>query len=74
MSLLLLKRFLSFFTTLFQMVNIPLSDKCIEILIQKLDVDGDGEIDFGLVLSIDFAYNELSCVVRKPVFGVSDQV
>lgn len=31
------------------MVNIPLSDKCIEILIQKLDVDGDGEIDFGQV-------------------------
>jgi len=29
------------------MVNIPLSDKCIEILINKLDVDGDGEIDFG---------------------------
>lgn len=33
--------------SLFQMVNIPLSDKCIEILINKLDVDGDGEIDFG---------------------------
>lgn len=31
----------------FQMVNIPLSDKCIEILIDKLDVDGDGEVDFG---------------------------
>lgn len=34
-----------------RMVNIPLSDKCIEILIQKLDVDGDGEIDFGELMA-----------------------
>ncbi|WAQ97928.1 LR74B-like protein [Mya arenaria] len=34
-----------------RMVNIPLSDKCIEILINKLDVDGDGEIDFGELMA-----------------------
>lgn len=34
-----------------RMVNIPLSDKCIEMLINKLDVDGDGEIDFGELMA-----------------------
>ncbi|KAL4230081.1 hypothetical protein ACF0H5_010466 [Mactra antiquata] len=34
-----------------RMVNIPLSDKCIEILIDKLDVDGDGEVDFGELIA-----------------------
>ncbi|XP_045204099.1 leucine-rich repeat-containing protein 74A-like isoform X2 [Mercenaria mercenaria] len=34
-----------------RMVNIPLSDKCIEVLINKLDVDGDGEIDFGELMA-----------------------
>ncbi|XP_060576717.1 uncharacterized protein LOC132734035 [Ruditapes philippinarum] len=33
------------------MVNIPLSDECIDILIHKLDVDGDGEIDFGELMA-----------------------
>lgn len=34
-----------------RMVNIPLSEKCIDILIDKLDVDGDGEIDFGELMA-----------------------
>ena len=30
----------------FQMANIPISDKCLDLLIQKMDLNGDGEIDF----------------------------
>lgn len=30
----------------FKLANVPFSDECIDILIKKLDVNGDGEIDF----------------------------
>ncbi|KAL3880035.1 hypothetical protein ACJMK2_032307 [Sinanodonta woodiana] len=34
-----------------RLVNIPLSDESIDVLINKLDVDGDGEIDFGELIA-----------------------
>ncbi|XP_045204097.2 leucine-rich repeat-containing protein 74B-like isoform X2 [Mercenaria mercenaria] len=39
-----------------RMVNIPLSDDCIDFLIKKLDVDGDGEIDFGELMAAQTEY------------------
>ena len=35
-----------FFFNLFQGVNIPMSPKMLNKLIDKLDADGDGEVDF----------------------------
>ena len=33
----------------FQLLNLPLNDICIDILIKRLDRDQNGEVDFGLV-------------------------
>ena len=42
----------SMFDLKYQESNIPLSEKALDILVEKLDADGDGEIDYGLVVDV----------------------
>ena len=47
MIVLLLQRSVVLFWLYFQQVNIPMNKRSLNRLIDMMDVDGDGEIDFG---------------------------